>query len=172
MIEDEEEEARKAAARAEQAEVREVESLLAQGRGVEAAAAAARAMERASPAGRPYLEYLQASALSLQGSYVEALRVLEAAVVPEEAPYHGDYVLLEARLLLEGQDFRGALAAFDRLLSGSPAAGTSQQAWFLSAFCSLQLGDRVQARRRLEKARDMGPDSEIGSKAKEMLKSL
>ncbi len=172
MIEDEEEEARKAAARAEQAAVTKVESLLAQGRGEEAAAGAVRAIEKASPGGRPYLEYLQASALSLQGNYAEALRVLETAMVPEEAAYYGEYVLLEARLLLEGQDYREALAAFDRLLSGSPAAGASQQAWFLSAFCSLQLGDRVQARRRLEKARDLGADSEIGSKAKEMLNSL
>ncbi len=172
MMEDEEEEARQAAARAEQAASAEVESLLARGSAQEAAAAAAQALEKASPEGRPYLQFLLASALSLEGSYAEALRVLEPAVVPEQAPYYGQYALLEARLLLEGQAYREALAAFDRLLSGSPGPDASQQAWFLSAFCSLQLGDRTQARRRLEKARDLDAGSEIGSKAKEMLRSL
>jgi tetratricopeptide (TPR) repeat protein len=172
MMEDEEEEARKAAARAEQAAAAEVEGLLAQGRAGEAATAAVRALEQAGDEGRPYLLFLLASALCLEGDYAGAVRALETAAVPEAAPYYGEFALLEARLLLEGQAFGRALAAFDRLLASSPKPGVSQQAWFLSAFCSLQLGDKGQARRRLEKARDLDERSEIGSKAKAMLNNL
>jgi tetratricopeptide (TPR) repeat protein len=172
MMEDEEEEARKAAERAEQATAEEVQALLAGGRAGEAAAAAGRALERASAAGRPYFLFLLASARCLEGSYAEALRALEPAAVPEEAPYYGEYALLKARLLLEGQAYREALALFDQLLADSPGPSASQQAWFLSAFCSLQLGDRTQARRRLEKARDLDPAAEIGMNAKELLNNL
>ncbi len=172
MMEDEEEEAREAAVRAERAAPAEVESLLARGSAPEAAAAAEQALEKASPEGGPYLQFLLASALSLEGSYAKALRVLEPAAVPEQAPYYGQYALLKARLLLEGQAYREALAAFDQLLSGSLGPDASQQAWFLSAYCSLQLGDRSQARLRLEKARDLDAGSEIGNKAKQMLRSL
>jgi tetratricopeptide (TPR) repeat protein len=172
MMEDEEEEARQAAARAEQAAAAQVQSLLARDSPEEAAAAGVRTLEKAGPECRPYLQFLLASALCLEGSYAEALRVLEAAAAPEEAPYYREYALLETRLLLEGQAYREALAAFDRLLASAPRPDARQQAWFLSAFCSLQLGDRAQARCRLEKARELDAGSEIGSKAEELLRSL
>ena len=173
MMEDEEEEARQAAEQAQQAAVEEIRSLLAGGsRAGEAAAAAGRALERAGAAERPYFLFLLASARCLEGSYAEALRALEPAAVPKEAPYYGEYALLKARLLLEGQAYREALALFDQLLADSPGPGSSQQAWLLSAFCSLQLGDRTQARRRLEKARDLAPAAEIGMNAKELLNNL
>ncbi len=171
LMEDEEEEARQAVWRAEAAAAAQIEGLLARGRAGEAAAEADRAGAKASPAGRPYFQFLLASARCLEGRYAEALRALPAEV-PEQAPYYGEYALLKARLLLEGQAYREALALFDRLLAGSPEPGAAQQAWFLSAFCSLQLGDRAQTRRRLQKARELNQGSEIGAKAKEMLDSL
>jgi tetratricopeptide (TPR) repeat protein len=172
MMEDEEEEARQAAERAEQTAAEAIRSMLAGGRAGEAAAAAGRALQRAGAAKRPYYLFLLASARCLEGSNVAALQALEAAEVPEEAPWYPEYALLKGRLLLEGQAYREAQVLFDRLLAGSPEPGTAQPAWFLSAFCCLQLGDRVQARRRLEQARDLDAGSEIGVLAKEMLNSL
>jgi tetratricopeptide (TPR) repeat protein len=165
---DEEEDARKA----ELAATQEIEALLAQGRAAEAAAAANRALGRSSSADRPHFQFLLASALSLEGSHAAALQALEQADVPASAPYRAEYTLLKARLLLEGQSYREALALFDDLLRGAPASATAQPAWFLSAFCSLQLGERAETRRRLEKARDLDPGSDLGIKAKEMLGSL
>lgn len=165
---DEEEDARKA----EGAVAQEVQALLAQGRGAEAAAAAGRELDRASPASRPFFLFLLASARCLEGSNAAALQALELAAVPESAPYYVEYALLKARLLLEVQAYRDALALFDEVLQVAPAPATAQPAWFLSAFCSLQLGDRAEARRRLEKARDLDPASEFGSKARQMLNSL
>jgi hypothetical protein len=165
---DEEEDARKA----DDAAAREVESLLAQGKAAEAAAAAGRGLEKAGPASRPFLLFLLASARCLEGSNAAALQAMELAAVSKEAPYYAEYALLKARLLLEGQAYRDALALFDEVLQAAPAPATAQPAWFLSAFCGLQLGDRAEARRRLEKARDLDPGSELGIKAKEMLGSL
>jgi tetratricopeptide (TPR) repeat protein len=169
---DEEEEQRRAAARAEQAAAEEVQMLLAQGRTAEAQAAASRALQEASAGGRPYLLFLLASARALEGRYAAALQALAPVEVPESMPYYQEYALLKARLLAEGQAYGEALALFDRLLADSPPPATAQPAWFLSAFCSLQLGDRNEARRRLEKARVLDPDSEIGVKAKETQGSL
>lgn len=171
LMEDEEEEARQAAARAEAEAAAEIEGLLARGRAGEAAAAAERARVKAGPSSRPYFQFLLASARSLEGRNAEALRALPAEV-PAQAPYYGEYALLKSRLLLEGRSYREALDLLDRLLAGSPGSGTAQQAWFLSAFCSLQLGDPAQARRRLQKARDLDEGSETGALAKEMLDSL
>jgi tetratricopeptide (TPR) repeat protein len=172
MMEDEEEEARQAAEQAQQAAVEEIRSLLAGGRAGEAAAAAGRALERAGAAERPYFLFLLASARCLGGGNAAALQALESVQAPEEAPWFPEYALLKGRLLLEGQAWREAQDLFDRLLTGSPEPGMAQPAWFLSAFCSLQLGDRIQARRRLERARDLDAGSEIGVQAKEMLGSL
>jgi len=172
MMEDEEEEARKSAERAERAAAEEIEALLTGGRAGEAADAAGRALRTASAASRPYFLFLLASARSLEGSNAAALQALEQAVVPESAGYYAEYALLKARLLLEGQAYREALALFDDLLARSPAPATAQPAWFLSAFCSLQLDDPSQARRRLERARDLDADSEIGVMAGKMLNSL
>jgi len=171
MMEDEEE-AHQAAEQAQQAAVEEIRSLLAGARAGEAADAAGRALERAGDAERPYLLFLLASARYLEGSSVAALQALEQVQAPEEVPWFPEYALLKGRLLLEAQAWREAQELFDRLLAGSPEPSTAQPAWFLSAFCSLQLGDRLQARRRLERARDLEAGSEIGVQAKEMLSSL
>jgi tetratricopeptide (TPR) repeat protein len=169
---DEEEEARKAAAQADQDAVEQARVMLTQGRAAEAAEALARALEQAEAGSRPYLLYLLASARFLEGRYAAASQALEQTEVPRAAPYYPEYALLKGRLLMEGQAYREALALFDALLAGSPAPATAQPAWFLSAFCSLQLGDPGQARRRLENARRLDPGSELGSKAGEMLSTL
>jgi len=172
MMGDEEEEARKAAARAEQAAAADIRELLAAGRAGEAAETASRVLQKAGPESRAYFRFLLASARSLEGNQAAAVQALGAEGAPREAPWYPEYALLEARLLLEGQAYARALAALDGLLAAHPQAASAQPAWFLSAFCCLQLGDRAQARRRLERALALEAGSEIGIQAKEMLNSL
>ena len=172
MMEDEEEEARKAAEQAEQAAARKSGPCWpGAGRGRRPPPPAGPWRGPAPPSGP-----ITCSCWPRPATWREATprrsRTLESAEAPEEAPWYQEYTLLKGRLLLEGQAWREAQDLFDRLLTGSPEPGTAQPAWFLSAFCSLQLGDRIQARRRLERARDLDAGSEIGVKAKEMLGSL
>ena len=155
----------------EQDAARKGRQLLEQGRFEEAVDSFQEALAVADAQMRPYYLFLIGTAWSLAGRNAQALQALEQAQPPQTAPYFADYALLKGRVLLEAQSYAQALALFDALLA-SPAPldrDAAQPAWFLSAFCSLQLGDASQARERLLKARSLGSDTDFGRQATELL---
>ncbi len=85
---------------------------------------------------------------------------------------NGDYVLLKGQLLLAGQSCRAALDLFDPFLARFPDHENIQGVYFLTAFCSNQLGLRAEEAAKLQKACDLDPSSDTGRKAKATLDSL
>lgn len=112
-------------------------------------------------------------AWSAAGRSARALQALRQARPSPWAEYYREYLLLEARLLAAAQGYGEVLALLDELLStASKIPADDQPGWFLSAFCSLQSGDRARAREKLRKVMELGPDTDFAHQAKEMLSNL
>jgi tetratricopeptide (TPR) repeat protein len=99
-----------------------------------------------------------------------ALEELRRIEPDETAPYYGDFVLLLGRLLLEANRFAPARSLLDGYLTAYPEGGAAQEAAYLSAFAGYMLGDSAGALKGLERARALGPDSELG-RAAEVLRA-
>lgn len=152
---------------------REGNLLLAQGLYEEAVAELEKALELAEESRRADYLFRIGCAWSAAGRGARALQALRQARPSPWAGYYAEYLLLEARLLAEAQGCGEALTLLDELLAAAPKTpADAQPAWFLSAFCSLQAGDRARAREKLRKVVDLAPDTDFAHRAKEMLSSL
>lgn len=118
-----------------------------------------------------YLFYI-GYAYAMAGKTGLSMRYLNETEPSHLMAHYGDYVLLKGQLLLEGQAYQAALELFDPFLQRFPDHQNSQTIYFLSAFCSNQLGRKAEAEALLRKAYALDPSSETGRKAESMLDSL
>jgi tetratricopeptide (TPR) repeat protein len=118
-----------------------------------------------------YLFYI-GYAYAMAGKTGLSLRYLNETEPSHLMAHYGDYVLLKGQLLLEGRAYQAALELFDPFLQRFPDHENSQTVYFLSAFCSNQLGRKAEAEALLRKAYTLDPSSETGRRAESMLGSL
>lgn len=156
----------------EQDAVEEGESLLAAERYEEAVGYFEEALELADVQSHNLYLFYIGYAYAMAGKSGLAMRYLNETDPSQLTARYGDYVLLKGQLLLEGQSFRAALDLFEPFLARFPDNENSQSVYFLSAFCSKQLGLRAEAAAKLRKAHDLDPSSDTGRKAKAALDSL
>jgi len=152
--------------------VEEGKSLLAAGRYEQAVGRFEEALELADEQSRSLYLFYIGYAYAMDGKSGLAMRYLNETDPSQLMSHYGDYVLLKGQLLLEGQSYRAALDLFDSLLASFPDHENTQSVYFLSAFCSNQLGLRAEAAAKLQKAYDRDPSSDAGKKAKATLDSL
>lgn len=130
------------------------------------------ALELADVSSRSLYLFYIGYAYAMAGKSGLAMRYLNETDPSQLMAHYGDYVLLKGQLLLEGQSCRAALDLFDPFLTRFPDHENTQSVYFLSAFCSNQLGLRAEAAAKLQKAYDLDPSSDTGRKAKATLDSL
>ncbi|MBN1835707.1 MAG: tetratricopeptide repeat protein [Spirochaetales bacterium] len=109
---------------------------------------------------------------SLKGESVVSLIMLEDMRVGPAARFFTDYVLLKGKLLIDSLAFEDALALFDQYLQHPDMGETTQVVHYLSAVCYQGLDKGQQARRSLEAAHKIDPNSEYGRSAQQMMGSL
>ena len=152
--------------------VAEGKSLLEAERYEEAVGYFEEALELADEQGRALYLFYMGYAHAMAGNSGLAMRYLNESDPSLLLTHYGDYVLLKGQLLLEGQAYRAALELFDPYLKRHPDHENTQSVYFLSAFCSVQLGRAADAQQMLRKAHALDPSSDVGRKAKAMLDSL
>ncbi len=92
------------------------------------------------------------------------------SISPEsDDPFLGEYMITMATLYIESMDYQNANDVLSMFLDTSPSGDAAQAAWLLSAYSLEGQGDSAGRRRSLQKAIDLGPDTEIGRAAAEML---
>jgi outer membrane protein assembly factor BamD (BamD/ComL family) len=152
--------------------VEEGKSLLEAGHYEQAVGYFEEALELADVQSRSLYLFYIGYAYAMAGKSGLAMRYLNETDPSQLMSHYGDYVLLKGQLLLEGQSYRAALDLFDPFLARFPDHENTQSVYFLSAFCSNQLGLRPEAAAKLQKAYDLDPSSDTGRKAKATLDSL
>lgn len=152
--------------------VEEGKSLLAAERYEEAVGYFEEALEMADVQSRSVYLFYIGYAYAMAGKSGLAMRYLNEIDPSRLMAHYGDYVLLKGQFLLEGRSYRAALDLFDPFLTRFPDHENTQSVYFISAFCSNQLGLRAEAAAKLRKAYDLDPSSDTGRKAKATLDSL
>ncbi len=141
----------------------EAESLLEEGSYVEAIAILEESyLDAFDPS--PYLFYI-GYARAMLGQKGLALKALNDVEVEESMPHYAEFVLLKGKLLMEGQAYARALDLYEQALRGFAADALVQSLNFFAAYCAEQLGQAKQARRFLEEAQRIDPQSETGRAA-------
>lgn len=124
-----------------------------------------------SPTPAEYL-FFAGYALAMAGKSGAAQRALAEIQDPESLPRYAQYVLLWARLAIEGQGYAAAEKVLVRFLETRPNDPAAPEARLLAAFCSLQLGRREEAASRLRQLIDRNPSTEAAAAAREALGRL
>jgi len=92
------------------------------------------------------------------------------SIQPEsDDPFLGEYTIATATLYIESMEYGKADAVLANFLDTNPSGDTAQAAWLLSAFSLEGQGDKNGQRRSLEQAVDLGPNTEIGRAASDLL---
>lgn len=113
-----------------------------------------------------YLFYL-GYAHAMLGEKPHALKYLTRVDADISKAYFSDLVLVKGQLLVESLAFKNALELFDIYLKSFPEGDNTQAACFLSEICLQGMNNNKQALIRLEKARDIDPDSDLGRAAEQ-----
>ncbi len=93
------------------------------------------------------------------------------SIRPEnDDPFLDEYTIAMATLYIESMEFQEADAVLAEFLKNNPRGDAAQAAWLLSAFSLEGQGDGAGSRKSLQKTVDLGPNTEIGKAASEMLK--
>lgn len=85
-------------------------------------------------------------------------------------PFLDEYTITLATLYIESMEFIKADAVLAIFLDSDPQGDAAQAAWLLSAFSLEGQGNNAGSRRSLQKTVELGPYTEIGKAASEMLK--
>ena len=75
-----------------------------------------------------------------------------------------------ATLYIESMEFQEADAVLAEFLKNNPRGDAAQAAWLLSAISLEGQGDGAGSRKSLQRTVELGPNTEIGLAAAEMLK--
>ena len=93
-----------------------------------------------------------------------------ASVYPEpDDPFLDEYSIIMATLYIESMEYGEADAVLAAFLNTEPRGDAGQAAWLLSAYSLEGQGNTSGSRKSLQKAVDLGPGTEIGRAAAEML---
>lgn len=93
-----------------------------------------------------------------------------ASVYPEsDDPFLDEYSITMATLYIESMEYGEADAVLATFLDTDPRADSAQAAWLLSAYSLEGQGNTSGSRMSLQKAVNLGPQTEIGQAAAEML---
>ncbi|HEC60885.1 MAG TPA: tetratricopeptide repeat protein [bacterium] len=112
----------------------------------------------------PYLFYI-GYARAMLGQKGLALKALNEVEVEGSMPHYAEFVLLKGELLMEGQAYAQALDLYQQALNSFTGEALAQSMNFFAAYCAEQLGQAKQARRFLEEAQRIDPQSETGRAA-------
>ncbi len=99
-----------------------------------------------------------------------ARRTLTSIRPESDDPFLGEYTITLATLYIESMDYLNADDVLSAFLDTAPVGDAAQAAWLLSAYSLEGQGDRAGSRRSLQKSVELGPNTEIGRAAAEMLK--
>jgi outer membrane protein assembly factor BamD (BamD/ComL family) len=107
--------------------------------------------------------------LALLGKKGAALKKLADIDAEVTAPYYEDWVLVQGQLFYESMAYERAVRLFEEYLTGTFEGDNRQAISFLSALCYRELGDTEQAKKHLDRAYRIDPDSEIGRAARNQM---
>ena len=94
-----------------------------------------------------------------------------ASIRPEpDDSFLGEYTVVMGTLYLESMDYSEADAVLSTYLKIEPMGDAAQAAWLLSAYSLENQGNPGASRRSLQNAVDLGPNTEIGRAAAEMMR--
>jgi tetratricopeptide (TPR) repeat protein len=85
-------------------------------------------------------------------------------------PYIHEYTVMMAALYIESMEYPAADIVLASYLKSYPRGEAAQASWLLSAYSLESQGDMAGRRANLQKAVELGPKTEIGMKAAEMLR--
>ena len=147
-------------------------SALVEERYADAARSFQEALKLAESPNRPVYRFYLGYALALAGEDRAARQVFDQIEDPQSLAHYGEYVLLAARLAIEGQSFVRAETMLERFLDTHPGHPATQEALFLAAFCSQRLGRDGEAADRLLRAIDLDPGTETAAAARRALAGI
>lgn len=145
---------------------------LAEERYAEAARSFREALELAESSERPVYLFYSGYALALAGENGAAQQALGQIEDPQSLVHYAEFVLLSARLAIDGQGYARAEELLRRFLDSRPGHPAAQEALLLAAFCSERLGRSEEAVSRLRRAIDLDPDTETAAAARSALSRL
>lgn len=99
-----------------------------------------------------------------------AARNILTSIQPEPGdPYLDEYSIIMATLYIESMEYREADMVLAAYLEDSPDGDAAQAAWLLSAYSLDGQGNLSGSRQSLQNAVELGPNTDIGQAASEML---
>ena len=107
--------------------------------------------------------------LALLGRRGAALKQLTQLDPVPTAAYYEDWVVVQAQLLFESMAYERAIDATELYMSTTPEGDKRQVVSFIAGLCYRELGDSERARKYLEQAYRIDPETEIGKAAKAQL---
>lgn len=88
----------------------------------------------------------------------------------ESDPFLGEYSVVMATLYIESREYAKADSVLTLYLDTNPKDEAAQSAWYLSALSMDAQGNKSDGRNSLRKAVELGPNTQIGMSAAELLK--
>ncbi|MBN2531746.1 MAG: tetratricopeptide repeat protein [Spirochaetales bacterium] len=109
-----------------------------------------------------------------KGEDTKALSFLMKIDVDDEIPYYSDYVLLYGKLLMKSFAYNDAVTLFKEYLTKNKNDNTLilQDVYYLISVCYIYLDTIPEALIHLKKVESLDPGSEVGKKAREIIKKL
>ncbi len=120
----------------------------------------------------PEYDFYLGKCYYITGEPGKALAAFSRVDPDPSAEYYPDFVILEGNLFLDSFNFEQALVLFDEYLSEDSVSETAQAVTFFSAKALNAMGNKEEAGKRLKRASDMNPASEIGKEAQSILNSF
>lgn len=105
----------------------------------------------------------------ITGDPRSARNILTSIYPESDDPYLDEYTIMMATLYIESMEYGEADTVLASYLGTDPRGDAAQAAWLLSAYSLDGQGDGSGSRMSLQKAVDLGPNTEIGQAAAEML---
>ena len=108
----------------------------------------------------------------LMGSRGLALEKFSEVQMDPSEELFGEYTVLKGQLLMESLAFTEALGVFDSYLDERPDGEARQLVYLLSGYSENALGETARARSSLQKAVDLGAQTDYGREASSLLGKL
>ena len=108
------------------------------------------------------------------GKYGPAIAYLSDINIEPYMPFYSDFIVLYGKLLVQSQAYQDALILLSDFIKNDKTEDKDivQSVLFLSAICEINLGKKDSALINLIMAKEINIDSDIGIKAKKLIKNL
>ncbi len=106
------------------------------------------------------------------GEFRSARNTLTSLTVEPDDPFLGEYTVVMGTLYLESMEYSKADELLARYLEIEPKGEAAQAAWLLSAYSLESQGNADSSRKSLLNAVNLGPETEIGKAAAQMMEEL